>query len=82
MNHQIRENFSANCSTIFKYSDIESIAILDMIEAPDDEIGFIVMEEWSPQLINGSPCCLRLFLGAMQQCIDVGLNYHFFKGVL
>lgn len=53
-----------------------------MIEAPDDEIGFIVMEEWSPQLINGSPCCLRLFLGAMQQCIDVGLDYHFFKGVL
>lgn len=32
------------------------------------------MEEWSPQLITDNPCCMRLFLGALQQCIDVGVS--------
>ena len=42
-----------------------------MIPIPEDDIGLILMEEWSPQLIDDPPCCLRLFLGALQQCIDV-----------
>jgi len=46
------------------------IPVLDMIPVPEDDIGLIVMEEWSPQLITASPCCLRGFLGALQQCVD------------
>jgi hypothetical protein len=45
-----------------------------MIPVLEDEIGFIVMEEWSPQLVTDPPCCMRMFLGALQQCIDVGLS--------
>ena len=74
MNHHIREKLPVNCSTAMKYFDIKPTAILDMIEAPGDDVGFIVMEEWSPQLLIGSPCSLRLFLGAMQQFIDVSLS--------
>lgn len=47
------------------------IAILDLIDVPGDHLGFIVMEEWSPQLVSDVPCTLRLFLGAIRQCIEV-----------
>jgi len=43
-----------------------------MIPVLEDQIGLIVMEEWSPQWITDPPCCLRVFLGALQQCVDVG----------
>ena len=82
MNHHIREKFSENCSSTIKHSDIKLTAILDTIEAPDDDIGFIVMEEWSPQLLIGSPCCLRLFLGAIRQFIDVSPDPPFSLQVL
>ena len=42
-----------------------------MIEVPKDSIAFIVMEEWSPQLVSETPRTLRLFLGALRQCIEV-----------
>lgn len=45
-----------------------------MIPVPEDDIGLIVMEEWSPQSLTDPPCCLRMFLGALQQCVDVGLS--------
>lgn len=47
------------------------VAILGLIEIPKDDIAFIVMEEWSPQLVPETPCSLRLFLGALRQCIEV-----------
>ncbi|THH16353.1 hypothetical protein EW146_g4271 [Bondarzewia mesenterica] len=46
------------------------IPVLDLIEARDDKIAFIVMEEWSSQLIPETPCCLRLFLIALRTCIE------------
>jgi serine/threonine protein kinase len=41
-----------------------------MIEVPEDGLGFIVMEEWSSQLIAGTPRNLDLFLQCMRQCIE------------
>ncbi|KDQ60784.1 hypothetical protein JAAARDRAFT_67217 [Jaapia argillacea MUCL 33604] len=54
------------------------IPILDMIAVPEDELGFIVMEEWSPQLVCDPPCCLRGFLSALRQCIEhlVFMHHH------
>ncbi|KAF8894646.1 kinase-like domain-containing protein [Infundibulicybe gibba] len=54
-----------------------TIPVLDLIEVADDDIVFIVMEEWSSQLITETrPCCLTLFLRAIRQCIEVWqLNY-------
>jgi hypothetical protein len=48
-------------------------AILDFVEIIKDNVVFIVMEEWSPQLITDPPCCLKGFLGALRQCIEVRL---------
>ncbi|KAI3610441.1 other 1 protein kinase [Moniliophthora roreri] len=51
------------------------IPVLDIIE--DDEIAFIVMEQWSSQLIpDGGPCCLRPFLSSMRQCIEHAVFMH------
>lgn len=48
-----------------------TIPILDLIEFPDDDLAFIVMEEWSSQLITSSgPCCMARFLSAVRQCIE------------
>ncbi|KAH9901019.1 kinase-like domain-containing protein [Cubamyces lactineus] len=46
------------------------IPILDLIEVPKDNIAFIVMEEWSSQLVSATPCNLGLFLDALRQCIE------------
>jgi hypothetical protein len=46
-------------------------AVLDLIEVNKDNVVFIVMEEWSSQFITGPPCCLKVFLGALRQCIEV-----------
>ena len=35
----------------------------------------MVMEEWSSQLIPETPCTLRLFLGALRQCIEVSFTF-------
>ncbi|KAI0079924.1 hypothetical protein K474DRAFT_1591059 [Panus rudis PR-1116 ss-1] len=53
-----------------------SIPILAFIEVPSDNIVFIVMEEWSPQLVAETPCNLRLFLGALRQCIEHAAFLH------
>ena len=51
------------------------LAVLDLFDNPEDQIAFIVMEEWSSQLIPDSgPCCLRLFLASLRQCIEVTLH--------
>ncbi|KJA27186.1 hypothetical protein HYPSUDRAFT_63450 [Hypholoma sublateritium FD-334 SS-4] len=48
-----------------------SIPVLDLFELADDDIAFIVMEEWSSQLVtNSGLCCLGLFLSSMRQCIE------------
>ncbi|KAI0065361.1 hypothetical protein BV25DRAFT_1821753 [Artomyces pyxidatus] len=46
------------------------IPVLDFIEVEEDNIAFIVMEEWSPQLLPGAPCCLKVFLQALRSCIE------------
>ncbi|KAJ7063326.1 kinase-like domain-containing protein [Mycena amicta] len=47
------------------------IPILDIVEVEDDNVAFIVMEQWSSQLIDDDgPCSLRLFLAAIRQCIE------------
>ncbi|TFK76410.1 hypothetical protein BDN72DRAFT_830985 [Pluteus cervinus] len=54
-----------------------TIPILDLIDVPRDRIAFIVMEEWSSQLIPDSgPCCLSLFLAALRQCIEHAVFLH------
>ncbi|KAF8077919.1 kinase-like domain-containing protein [Lyophyllum atratum] len=53
-----------------------TIPVLDFIEVVDDNVVFIVMEEWSSQLITDPPCCLRLFLGALRQCIEHAVFMH------
>ncbi|KAJ3779279.1 kinase-like domain-containing protein [Lentinula raphanica] len=53
------------------------IPIHDLIEIVEDNIAFIVMEHWSSQLvIDDAPCCLRLFLAAIRQCIEHCLFMH------
>ncbi|KAF8238639.1 hypothetical protein L208DRAFT_1387335 [Tricholoma matsutake] len=48
-----------------------TIPVLDFVEVMDDDIVFIVMEEWSSQFITDSPpCCLQVFLRALRQCIE------------
>ncbi|KII88468.1 hypothetical protein PLICRDRAFT_41629 [Plicaturopsis crispa FD-325 SS-3] len=46
------------------------IPVLDVIEIPEDDLGIIVMEEWSAPLMADTPCCMRLFLGCLQQIIE------------
>jgi len=53
-----------------------TIPVLDLLEIVDDELVLIVMEEWSPQLLTDTPCCLRLFLGALRQCIEHAVFLH------
>jgi len=47
-----------------------TIPVLDFIEVIQDNLVFIVMEEWSSQFITGPLCCLKVFLGALRQCIE------------
>lgn len=69
MNHTIRK-FSLLFQNFCRCNS--RLAVLDMVEVYNDQIAFIVMEEWSPQLIPGNgPCCLSLFLAALRQCIEV-----------
>ncbi|KAG6900868.1 hypothetical protein C0993_009986 [Termitomyces sp. T159_Od127] len=53
-----------------------TIPVLDFIEVVDDDVVFIVMEEWSPQLITDTPCCMRLFLTALRQCLEHAVFMH------
>ncbi|KAH9856970.1 kinase-like domain-containing protein [Lenzites betulinus] len=46
------------------------IPVLDLIEVPRDNLAFIVMEEWSSQLVAETPCDLGHFLSALRQCIE------------
>ncbi|KAJ7285802.1 kinase-like protein [Mycena rebaudengoi] len=50
------------------------IPVLDLIELPEEKptpLAFIVMEQWSSQLIDEDvPCCLGLFIKAIRQCIE------------
>ncbi|TDL24785.1 hypothetical protein BD410DRAFT_61237 [Rickenella mellea] len=47
-----------------------TIPVLDLVPVPDDDIGFIVMEEWTRQLMHTTPCSLRSFLRTLRQCIE------------
>lgn len=72
MNHTIRESFLLlDCivqwDLFFCFS-----AVLDLFGVHNDRIAFIVMEEWSSRLIPSTgPCCLKSFLEALRQCIEV-----------
>ncbi|EKM82655.1 hypothetical protein AGABI1DRAFT_118100 [Agaricus bisporus var. burnettii JB137-S8] len=57
-----------------------TIPVVDLIDHPPDSIGFIVMEEWSSQLItDGGPSCLTLFFAAVRQCIEHAVFMHSLK---
>ncbi|KAF8798048.1 hypothetical protein BYT27DRAFT_7124490 [Phlegmacium glaucopus] len=54
-----------------------TIPVLDLFEISKDSIAFIVMEEWSSQLITSTrPCCLKSFLAALRQCIEHAAFMH------
>ena len=74
MNHTIRESFlllqTAVCDRTYLF--IYFSAVLDLFGVHNDRIAFIVMEEWSSRLISSTgPCCLKSFLEALRQCIEV-----------
>ncbi|KAI0341553.1 kinase-like protein [Trametopsis cervina] len=46
------------------------IPVYELIEVAGDNLAFIVMEEWSPQLVSAVPCSLRHFLGAIRQIVE------------
>ncbi|KAJ3516628.1 hypothetical protein NLJ89_g1007 [Agrocybe chaxingu] len=49
-----------------------TIPVLDLFKFPADSVAFIVMEEWSSQLVPSSgPCCLKGLLSALRQCLEV-----------
>ncbi|KAJ4487927.1 kinase-like domain-containing protein [Lentinula aciculospora] len=74
MNHCIRESV---LSTTLAQRSIFIKAVHDLIDVAEDDIAFIVMEQWSSQLvINDAPCCLQLFLAAIRQCIEHCLFMH------
>ncbi|KAJ8078809.1 hypothetical protein PM082_013092 [Marasmius tenuissimus] len=51
------------------------IPVLDIIH--HGEVAFIVMEQWSSQLIpDTGPCCFGSFLGAIRQCIEHAAFMH------
>ncbi|TCD71876.1 hypothetical protein EIP91_000008 [Steccherinum ochraceum] len=52
------------------------IPILDLIEVPQSNLAFMVMEEWSPNFVPDPPQTLRLFLGALRQCIEHAVFMH------
>ncbi|KAF4615322.1 hypothetical protein D9613_003077 [Agrocybe pediades] len=49
-----------------------TIPVVDLFEIPKDDIAFIVMEEWSSNLVasSGAPCCITCFLSALRQMIE------------
>ncbi|KAJ6496714.1 kinase-like domain-containing protein [Mycena vitilis] len=56
------------------------IPVLDLIKLDDDDLGFIVMEQWSSQLIvDGGPCSLDLFLAALRQCVEHVVFMHKYR---
>jgi hypothetical protein len=53
------------------------LAVIDLIDHLPDKTGFIVMEEWSSQLItDDGPGCLNNLLAGLRQCIEVGRFSH------
>ncbi|OAX44687.1 kinase-like protein [Rhizopogon vinicolor AM-OR11-026] len=46
------------------------IPILDLIDMPQDDICFIVMEEWSRNMFPEAPFSLRYLLVALHHCIE------------
>ncbi|KAJ7774858.1 kinase-like domain-containing protein [Mycena metata] len=53
------------------------IPVLDLVEVEEDNIAFIIMEQWSSQLIaDEGPCTLGLFFAALRQCIEHGAFMH------
>lgn len=46
-------------------------AVLELIEIPEDDIAFIVQEEWSSQRVSGAPCSLFSMLNGIRECLLV-----------
>ncbi|KDR81627.1 hypothetical protein GALMADRAFT_135047 [Galerina marginata CBS 339.88] len=54
-----------------------TIPVVDLFKLPGDNIAFIVMEEWSSNLMATlGPCCLTRFLSAFRQCIEHAVFLH------
>lgn len=66
--------FPFSCLMRRAIAHLDCVAVLDLFECPEDDIAFIVMEQWCPQLFSdSSPCCLHSFLGAVKQFVEVNL---------
>ncbi|KAF8636580.1 hypothetical protein AX17_003391 [Amanita inopinata Kibby_2008] len=75
MNHTIRPYILH--SSRLASERLQPIAVLDFIEVPKDNLAFIVMEQWSSQLIHDeAPCSLTLFLAAIRQSIEHAAFMH------
>ncbi|KAF8910957.1 kinase-like domain-containing protein [Gymnopilus junonius] len=54
-----------------------TIPVVDLFELSDGDVAFIVMEEWSSNLIASLvPCCLFRLLSALRQCIEHAAFIH------
>ncbi|KAH9484256.1 hypothetical protein JR316_0003736 [Psilocybe cubensis] len=54
-----------------------TIPVLDQFTVPEDDMAFIIMEEWSTNLVASlGPCCMTRFLLAMRQCIEHAAFLH------
>ncbi|KAF8163327.1 kinase-like domain-containing protein [Crassisporium funariophilum] len=74
MNHTIRES---PCVLWLANERLKPPAVLDLFRLSSDNIAFIVMEEWSSQLITSSgSCCMMRFLAALRQCIEHATFMH------
>lgn len=74
MNHCIRV-----CILCVKSLDhnVQSTAVLDIIDVPADGVCLVVMEEWSSHLLPVIPSTLRDFLSIIHQCIEVPVTSDF-----
>jgi hypothetical protein len=67
-NHCIRK-LSKQTAEIYLPS--QNLAILDLIDAPQDDLCFIVMEEWSANLFPETPVSLGYLVESLRHCIEV-----------
>ena len=70
MNHCVRESCVQPSPSVF-HVFLMLQAVCAFIEVSEDNIAFIVMEEWSSQLVSDRPCSMPLFMNALRQIIEV-----------
>lgn len=67
MNHCIRK---LPKQIVEFYSPSKNPAILDLIDAPQDNLCFIVMEEWSANMFPAAPISPGCLMESLRHCIE------------